>query len=85
MSNKGKNKRMREYLFWLFLGVLAFVAPANAGEMVPIPAGAFQMGSEEAEAWRAADNPLSWSFCFVTGFRCVHDARRNERKSHEDK
>lgn len=29
-------------------------------------------------AARASDNPLSWSFCFCTGFRCAKDAPPSE-------
>ncbi len=32
-------------------------------------------------AVRGADVPLSWSFCFVTGFRCAKDAERKLKAS----
>ncbi len=36
------------------------------------------------DSWRVAvrgsDVPLSWSFCFVTGFRCVRDAEKRPQR-----
>jgi formylglycine-generating enzyme required for sulfatase activity len=50
----------------------------ESGSLKVIRGGSwFHKGSWRV-ATRSADNPLSWEFCFVTGFRCARDVNQKD-------